>query len=336
MLQNLDRQIKKIVHLWLSQNFHYVVNKLIYTVQNWSLTLLLQTTQLTLDAHCLHCFSSKQSPAALASVGSKGLSFRSSHLRLCKKEKCPQLLTAPGLDWKGKCGQVWCQSQTQNLCSAFHPSKYTHTHTHTHTHSTEHTHTHTHTHREHTPWTHTRSSGQPFFLRSSWGFGALFKDLTPKMKIASSNIKENVCGLWNPKPTLSCEKPTGSILSLLLYKSRCWRLMSCPISSGKQTSWFLLRSILIRWVKLQNSGWRSTKNSTKTLNKLQLWRNLFFIYNCYLQSELLDYYRRDPKPLPLEMQPAQKSMFSIFNVSLTLPKDRLNEYISFFFFFFFN
>ncbi len=128
----------------------------------------------------------------------------------------------------------------------------------------------------------------------------------------------------------------GKHLSLLLYKSRCWRLMSCPISSGKQTSWFLLRSILIRWVKLQNSGWRSTKNSTKTLNKLQLWRNLFFIYNCYLQSELLDYYRRDPKPLPLEMQPAQKSMFSIFNVSLTLPKDRLNEYILFFFFFFFN
>ncbi len=30
----------------------------------------------------------------------------------------------------------------------------------------------------HTPWTHTRSSGQPFMLRcpgSSWGFGALFK-----------------------------------------------------------------------------------------------------------------------------------------------------------------
>ncbi len=31
---------------------------------------------------------------------------------------------------------------------------------------------------EHTPWTHTRSSGQPFMLRhpgSSWGFGALLK-----------------------------------------------------------------------------------------------------------------------------------------------------------------
>ncbi len=31
----------------------------------------------------------------------------------------------------------------------------------------------------HTPWTHTRSSGQPFMLRhpgSSWGFGVLLKD----------------------------------------------------------------------------------------------------------------------------------------------------------------
>ncbi len=40
---------------------------------------------------------------------------------------------------------------TQNLCSAFNPSK-------VHTHRSEHTHTHTHT-----PWTHTRSSGQPFY-----------------------------------------------------------------------------------------------------------------------------------------------------------------------------
>ncbi len=39
------------------------------------------------------------------------------------------------------------------------------------------THTAVNTHT-HTPWTHTRSSGQPFILRrpgSSWGFGALLK-----------------------------------------------------------------------------------------------------------------------------------------------------------------
>lgn len=39
---------------------------------------------LTLPAHCLHCFSFRQSPAALASVGSRGLSLRSSHFRLYK------------------------------------------------------------------------------------------------------------------------------------------------------------------------------------------------------------------------------------------------------------
>ncbi len=53
-------------------------------------------------------------------------------------------------------------THTRNVCSAFIPSK-------VHTHSSEHT---------HTPWTHTRSSGQPFMLwrpGSSWVFGALLK-----------------------------------------------------------------------------------------------------------------------------------------------------------------
>ncbi len=52
-------------------------------------------------------------------------------------------------------------THTLNLCSAFNPSKCTHTAVNTHT-----------------PWTHTRSSGQPFMLRrpgSSWGFGVLLK-----------------------------------------------------------------------------------------------------------------------------------------------------------------
>ncbi len=53
-------------------------------------------------------------------------------------------------------------THTWYSCSAFNPSK-------VHTHSSEHT---------HTPWTHTRSSWQPFMPRrpgSSWGFGALLK-----------------------------------------------------------------------------------------------------------------------------------------------------------------
>lgn len=41
----------------------------------------------TLFAHCLHCFSSKQSPATLARTGSRGLSFRSSHFRFYRDRK---------------------------------------------------------------------------------------------------------------------------------------------------------------------------------------------------------------------------------------------------------
>ncbi len=62
-------------------------------------------------------------------------------------------------------------THTQNLCSAFIPSKCTHTAV------NKHTHTHTHTHKyTHTLWKHIRSSGQPFMLwGSSWGFSALLK-----------------------------------------------------------------------------------------------------------------------------------------------------------------
>lgn len=55
-------------------------------------------------------------------------------------------------------------------------------------------------------------------------------------------------------PTLSWEKLVGRTLSLLLYKSRCWRLLRFPRSSGRQVNWFLLRSTFTRWVRLQNSG----------------------------------------------------------------------------------
>ncbi len=86
--------------------------------------------------------------------------------------------------WKWRDLRPSMVTHTQNLCSAFIPSKvHTHTqwtHTHTHTHR-EHTHTavnttHTHTHREHT---YGRSSGQPFFYVAApgeqLGFGALLK-----------------------------------------------------------------------------------------------------------------------------------------------------------------
>ncbi len=62
--------------------------------------------------------------------------------------------------WNGRDIQPSMVTHTRNLCSTFNPSK-------VHTHSSE-----------HTPWTHTWSSGQPFMLwrpGSSWGFGALLK-----------------------------------------------------------------------------------------------------------------------------------------------------------------
>ncbi len=63
-----------------------------------------------------------------------------------------------------------------------HSSEHTrmHARTHAHTHTHTHTHLHTHTHHEHTPWTHTLSSGQPMLWRpgSSRGFSALLKGLT--------------------------------------------------------------------------------------------------------------------------------------------------------------
>ncbi len=60
-------------------------------------------------------------------------------------------------------------THTQNLCSAFNPSKCTHTHTHTHKH------THTHTHPKQWAAILLRRLG------SSWGFGVLLKGLTSVM-----------------------------------------------------------------------------------------------------------------------------------------------------------
>ncbi len=86
---------------------------------------------------------------------------------------------------KGKGSGVWPSmvTHTQNLCSAFNPSKCTHTVVNTHT-----------------PWTHTRSSGQPM-LRcpgSSWGSGALLKGLTSVMVLKV----ERVLVIHSPPPTI--------------------------------------------------------------------------------------------------------------------------------------
>lgn len=49
---------------------------------NCTNSVIVCSLSLTLEEHCLHCFSSRQSPAALARPGSSGLSFRSNHFRL--------------------------------------------------------------------------------------------------------------------------------------------------------------------------------------------------------------------------------------------------------------
>ncbi len=58
---------------------------------------------------------------------------------------------------------------------------------------------------EHTPWTHTRSSGQPFMLRpqgSSWGFGVLLKGtsvmvLKVERALYIHSPTDNPCWTWD-------------------------------------------------------------------------------------------------------------------------------------------
>ncbi len=94
------------------------------------------------------------------------------------------LIQSQHLKWS----DVWPSMVThiRNLCSAFNPSKCTHTAVNTHT-----------------PWTHTRSSGQPMLRGpgSSWGFSALLKCLTSVVVFnnsfqCSSQCLTVLCSLW--------------------------------------------------------------------------------------------------------------------------------------------
>ncbi len=64
-----------------------------------------------------------------------------------------------------------------------------------------------HTHSsEHTPWTHTRSSGQPFMLRRSgsiWGLGALLKGTSVMvLRMEITGLLRMDHNLWITSPTL--------------------------------------------------------------------------------------------------------------------------------------
>ncbi len=107
-------------------------------------------------------------------------------------------------------------THTRNSCSAFNPSK-------VHTHSSE-----------HTPWTHTRSSVQPFMLQrsgSSWGFGALLKGTS----VVVLRVERALCihsptyKSYQPKTrTQPLDYESDSItirprLPLALYVARQWQ-----------------------------------------------------------------------------------------------------------------
>ncbi len=81
------------------------------------------------------------------------------------------------------CGQVWWP--IFGICApAFNPAKYTHT-----------------------PWTHTRSSGQPYCCgaqESSWGFSALLKSL-PSIVVLRM---EESAGYSLPPPTIPARPET--------------------------------------------------------------------------------------------------------------------------------
>ncbi len=88
------------------------------------------------------------------------------------------------LKWKWSDVRPSMMSHTRNLCSAFNPSKCTHTAVNTHT-----------------PWTHTRSSGQPMLQHpgSSWGFGALLR-----VSLQSWYWRRRECWLFTPPTDNSC------------------------------------------------------------------------------------------------------------------------------------
>ncbi len=100
------------------------------------------------------------------------------------------------------CGQVWCVPYSECvLCIS--PIQV-------------HTHTAVSSEQTHEPWTHTRSSGQPFMLwypGSSWGFGALLKSLTSVMVLRVE--REH----WSfTPPTYNSGRTWDSNLQLLGYK----------------------------------------------------------------------------------------------------------------------
>ncbi len=140
-------------------------------------------------------------------------------------------------------------THTLNLCSAINPSK-------VHTHSNEHT---------HTPWTHTRSSGQPFMLwrpGSSWGFSALLKG-TSVMVLRVERAQyihsptNNPCRTWdsNPQPldyeadslTIRPRLPPQYITELTVWNTSFLRGLLCVMNKQEVICDFESEKVKVNW-----------------------------------------------------------------------------------------
>ena len=97
----------------------------------------------------------------------------------------------------------------------------------------------------------------PVIERATWGCdnNVVFCWLLSQPRSRSSQALCHTW-LWNTGSgivTLSWAKLTGRVTSLLLRRSRCWRLTRRPKSTGSCRSLFLLRSSFTRCVRPQKS-----------------------------------------------------------------------------------
>ncbi len=117
----------------------------------------------------------------------------------------------------------------------------------------------------HTPWTHTRSSGQPFMLRrpgSSWGFGPLLKGtsvmvLRVERALYIHSPTNNPCRTWdsNPQPldyesdslTIRPRLPPQYITELTVWNTSFLRGLLCMMNKQEVICDFESEKVKVKW-----------------------------------------------------------------------------------------